>query len=313
MPEMNPILVKELRSRMRGPRAFVLLSIYLLVLSAAVLLLYIAMANNSASDIGAGREIGKGLFLMIGAVALIQVCIITPSLTSGSIAGERERQSYDLLIASPLSSWQIVWGKLASALAFALLLVISVLPLMAMAFLFGGVSLTELLIAVLALLITSVSYASIGIFWSAIMRSPLSATSFSLGSVMLFLLGLPFLIVIFGMIFWENTLNPLAESVIFTHIARFVLATHPFIAMAFTETVLSEGGNPWFEQVEFAAQTVAMPNLWILYVLFSIALSAILIVLSVRAIGPGRSAAAPRLSPSINIPEDAAVEATEAD
>ena len=141
MPEMNPILVKELRSRMRGPRAFVLLSIYLLVLSAAVLLLYIAMANNSASDIGAGREIGKGLFLMIGAVALIQVCIITPSLTSGSIAGERERQSYDLLIASPLSSWQIVWGKLASALAFALLLVISVLPLMAMAFLFGGSSL----------------------------------------------------------------------------------------------------------------------------------------------------------------------------
>lgn len=309
MPEMNPILVKELRSRMRGPRAFVLMSIYLLVLSGAVLLLYMAMASNTSSNIGAGREIGKALFLMIGVVALIQVCLITPSLTSGSIAGERERQSYDLLIASPLSSWQIIWGKLASALAFALLLVLSVLPLMAMAFLFGGVSLTELLIALIGLLVTCVSYASIGIFWSAVMRSPLSATSFALGSVLLFLVGLPFLIVIFGMIFWQNALNPLSQSVFFTHLARLALATHPFIALAFTETVLSQGGDPWFEQVEIASRTVAMPNLWVLYVLFSIVLSAVLILLSVRAIGPGRSAAAPpstRVPPPVSAPESTA-------
>lgn len=309
MPELNPILVKELRSRMRGPRAFVLMSIYLLVLSGAVLLLYMAMASNTSSNIGAGREIGKALFLMIGVVALIQVCLITPSLTSGSIAGERERQSYDLLIASPLSSWQIIWGKLASALAFALLLVLSVLPLMAMAFLFGGVSLTELLIALIGLLVTCVSYASIGIFWSAVMRSPLSATSFALGSVLLFLVGLPFLIVIFGMIFWQNALNPLSQSVFFTHLARLALATHPFIALAFTETVLSQGGDPWFEQVEIASRTVAMPNLWVLYVLFSIVLSAVLILLSVRAIGPGRSAAAPpstRVPPPVSAPESTA-------
>lgn len=309
MPELNPILVKELRSRMRGPRAFVLMSIYLLVLSGAVLLLYMAMASNTSSNIGAGREIGKALFLMIGVVALIQVCLITPSLTSGSIAGERERQSYDLLIASPLSSWQIIWGKLASALAFALLLVLSVLPLMAMAFLFGGVSLTELLIALIGLLVTCVSYASIGIFWSAVMRSPLSATSFALGSVLLFLVGLPFLIVIFGMIFWQNALNPLSQSVFFTHLARLALATHPFIALAFTETVLSQGGDPWFEQVEIASRTVAMPNLWVLYVLFSIVLSAVLILLSVRAIGPGRSAAAPpstRAPPPVSAPESTA-------
>ena len=309
MPEMNPILVKELRSRMRGPRAFVLMSIYLLVLSGAVLLLYMAMASNTSSNIGTGREIGKALFLMIGVVALIQVCLITPSLTSGSIAGERERQSYDLLIASPLSSWQIIWGKLASALAFAFLLVLSVLPLMAMAFLFGGVSLTELVIALIGLLVTCISYASIGIFWSAIMRSPLSATSFALGSVLLFLVGLPFLIVIFGMIFWQNTLNPLSESVFFTHLARITLATHPFIALAFTETVLSQGGDAWFEQVEIASRTVTMPNLWILYVIFSILLSAVLLLVSVRAIGPGRSAAATpttHTSPPANMPKTTA-------
>src|SRR5918911_18021 len=108
MAEFNPVLVKELRGRMRGAR-------------------------------DSGRTIGKGLFVLITAVALIEVCFISPTLTSGSIAGEKERQSYDLLIASLLSPWQIIWGKLAAALSFALLLIISIVPMMSLAFLFGGV------------------------------------------------------------------------------------------------------------------------------------------------------------------------------
>lgn len=293
MPELNPILVKELRSRMRGPRAFLLISLYLLVLSIAVVLLYMAATRDSSTNVSAGREIGKALFLTIGAIALTQVCLITPTLTAGSIAGERERQSYDLLLASPLSSWQIVLGKLGAALAFALLMVLAVLPLMAMAFLFGGVSPAELFVALIALLVTCISYACVGIFWSAIMGSSLSATSFALGSVLLFLLGLPFLIVIFSMLFWQNALDPLNGSVFLTHLVRLVLGSHPFIALAFSETALSQGGDIWFEQVEIASRTVSMPNLWVLYVLISLVVSAILVLMSVRAIGPARSVLLP--------------------
>src|SRR4051794_30923403 len=197
MPEFNPVLVKELRGRMRGPRAFVLITIYLSVLSVVTLLLYIALAGNTGSDLNAGREIGKGLFLIIAAVALIEVCVLTPALTAGSIAGEKERQTYDLLISSLLSPWQIVWGKLASALAFALLLILSVVPVMSLAFLFGGVSLAEVLIALVGLLATAFFYAAVGLFWSSVMRSSLGATSFSLGSIILMLLGVPFLAIVF--------------------------------------------------------------------------------------------------------------------
>ena len=171
MREFNPVLVKELRSRMRGPRAFVLLTIYLSILSIAALLLYAGFGASSGGDLNAGRRVGKALFRLIASVALIEVCIITPALTSGGIAGEKERETYDLLVASLLSPWQIIWGKLGAALAFALLLILAVVPVMSLAFLFGGVTPTEVLIALVGLVTTAVAYATIGLFWSAILFS----------------------------------------------------------------------------------------------------------------------------------------------
>lgn len=130
------------------------------------LLLYAALVGSVGNDLNAGRQIGRSLFLVIATVALIEVCLITPALTSGAIAGERERQTYDLLISSLLSPWQIVW-KPALALAFAMLLIFSVVPVISLAFLFGGVSLTEMLIALIGMVATAITYAALGLFWSA--------------------------------------------------------------------------------------------------------------------------------------------------
>ena len=149
MRELNPVLIKELRNRMRGARAFILITIYLLVLSGITMLIYLAVASNLENDMNAGRQIGKILFLSISTVALIEVCLITPALTAGSIVGEKERQSYDLLISSLLTPGQIVRGKLGSALAFAVILIIAVLPVMSLSFLFGGVILAEVVIALI--------------------------------------------------------------------------------------------------------------------------------------------------------------------
>jgi ABC-type transport system involved in multi-copper enzyme maturation permease subunit len=293
MLDLNPILVKELRSRMRGARAFVLLSVYLLVLGGVTLLLYVAMADNAANDIDAGRQIGKAMFLVIGAVALVEVCLITPTLTSGAIAGERERETYDLLIASLLSPWQIVWGKLASALAFALLLVAVVVPVMSLAFLFGGVSLAEVLIALAGLIATSVAYATLGLFWSAVLRGSLGATAFAIGSVLLLLLGVPFLAVMFTLIFGQDSSSGLFESAAFLYLSRMFLSTHPFIALGMTEASIESGNSAWIEIVPVAGASVPVPSAWLLYVLFSVLMSAVLLLVVVRTIGPLQPAVAP--------------------
>jgi ABC-2 type transport system permease protein len=291
VPEFNPVLVKELRGRMRGARAFVLLTIYLLILSGVTLLLYAALAGSATSDLNAGRQIGKALFLLIAAVALIEVCVITPSLTAGSIAGEKERQTYDLLVASLLSPWQIVWGKLAAALAFALLMILAVVPMMSLAFLFGGVTLAELLIALAGLVTTAVFYATVGLFWSSVLRTTLGATTFALGSIIMMLLGIPFLALILGLILGRELPSEFLNSALFIYIAGAFVSIHPFIALQLTESQLTSGSGPFYSTITVGSglagrSSIVVPSPWLAYLALALLFSAILLLLSVRMIRP---------------------------
>src|SRR6266542_4900908 len=296
MPEFNPVMIKELRGRMRGARAFVLLTIYLLVLSGVTLLFYEALADVSASDLNAGRQIGKGLFLLIATVALIEVCLITPALTAGGIAGEKERQTYDLLVSSLLSPWQIAWGKLGAALSFALLMILAVVPMMSLAFLFGGVSLAEVLIALAGLVATAVFYATIGLFWSAALRSTLGATSLALGSIIMMLLGIPFLALIFTLIFGRELSPEWLNSALFKIIAGVFLYSHPFIALQITEAQIAGGESAFYSRISIGTDLASrgqllVPSPWIIFLLLALLFSFILLLLSVRMLRPLQNAA----------------------
>lgn len=290
MAEFNPVLVKELRSRMRGARAFILLTVYLLILSGVALLFYTAIADISATDLNSGRTIGKSMFFLIGAVALVEVCIITPALTAGSIAGEKERQSYDLLIASLLSPWQIVWGKLAAALSFALLLILAIVPLMSLAFLFGGVSLTEVLIALVGLVTTALFYASIGVFWSAAMRTTLGANSLALGTVILMLLGIPFIAIMFSLIFGREVSPEWINSAAFKIASGLFLYLHPFIALQASEMQILNGDSAFYTRVpigpDVSVGSLFVPSPWLVYLLLALFCSFVLIVLTMRMLRP---------------------------
>ncbi len=296
MAEFNPVLVKELRGRMRGARAFVLLTIYLMILGGVSLLFYAAIADISSGALDSGRTIGKGLFVLITAVALIEVCFISPTLTSGSIAGEKERQSYDLLIASLLSPWQIIWGKLAAALSFALLLIISIVPMMSLAFLFGGVSLTEVLIALIGLVTTAIFYSTIGLFWSTALRSTLGANSMSVGTIIMMLLGIPFLALIFSLIFGRDLSPEWLNSIIFKIIAGVFLYSHPFIALQITEAQIAGGESAFYSRISIGNDLASrgqllVPSPWIIFLLLALLFSFILLLLSVRMLRPLQNAA----------------------
>jgi len=56
------------------------------------------------------------------------------------INGEKERQTFDMLICSRLSPAALIGGKLLSGLINALLLIASSIPLFSLVFFFGGIS-----------------------------------------------------------------------------------------------------------------------------------------------------------------------------
>lgn len=286
----NPVLIKELRSRMRGNRAMITLTIYLSIIGIVTLLVYAAVVSTlsfGTSNFEAGRQVGKAIFLTVMFVALVQVCFITPSLTAASIAGEKERQSYDLLITTLLSPWQIVLGKLMAALAYILLLIIAVLPLAGLAFLFGGVSGIELLIGMVGLVATAVLYAAIGMAWSTIMRGTQGSTSMAIGTVIMWLLGVPFLFLVSGAILFERDwMRDFTETVFFVYAAGAFLCSHPFIALGITQGLISEGESPFFFSFTPGQEEIFVPSPWIAYTAIALVLAVLLLAFSVNRIQP---------------------------
>src|SRR5512145_2826562 len=127
----NPVALKELRGRMRGARAFIVLTIYLLMLSTFASLMYVAVAESSVSVSGQVNigEIGRTLSGGIVAIEMVLVAFIAPAFTAGAISGEREHQTLDLLRTTLLSPYLLVLGKLLSSMLYVVLLLLAVIPL----------------------------------------------------------------------------------------------------------------------------------------------------------------------------------------
>ena len=193
----NPVVLKELRGRMRGPRAFIVLTLYLLLMSGFVTLLYIVYSAsvNSAVSGNSGQVVGKFVFGAVVGIELLLVCFIAPAFTAGAISGERERQTYDLLRTTLLPAQALVLGKLASALSYVLLLLVAAFPLQSLAFLLGGVGPQEVVIATLLLVATAFLFGTSGIFFSSLMRRTLGSTVVTYAFALMATLGLPLILV----------------------------------------------------------------------------------------------------------------------
>lgn len=173
----NPVTVKELRSRMRGQRAFLLMTAYLLFMGGLIFTVYLAYVASSGNNFGpSNRQAGKAVFTAVLLVQVILVLFIGPTFTSAAIVGEKERQTYDLLRTTLLPARSLVTGKLLSSLSYIYLLIIVSIPLQGIAFLLGGISPIELLLSQLLILISAITFALIGLYISTVLRSTLMAS-----------------------------------------------------------------------------------------------------------------------------------------
>ncbi len=201
--------VKELRGRVRGRRAFVVLTFYLLFLSlfawAWELVAERAYVQNASLQGGsaafASALVGQEVFGALVLVETLLVVFLAPAFTSGAISLEREKQTLEMLAATPISSLAIVIGKLVSALAYVFLLIAASVPLTAIVFVFGGVAPEDVLRAYVVLIVTALGLGSLGLFISAVMQRTQAATVVTFFTVLFLTLG-----TLFGVLFW-NTMS----------------------------------------------------------------------------------------------------------
>jgi hypothetical protein len=163
---MTAIWIRELRGRMRGKRAFIFLTFYLGLLAT---IMWLALRTTetaflSQSDLA---NLGRGVFGTVILVETLVVVALAPAYTAGSISSEREKQTYDLLAVTPISSLAMVLGKLLSGLSYLALIVFASLPFAAVAFIFGGIEPEAAVRAYLVLAATGMGVGAIGVWCSA--------------------------------------------------------------------------------------------------------------------------------------------------
>ena len=180
---MNPMIRKELRQRMRERRGWLLPSLYLLVLGAVVTFAYFVTTMDRGASGVQGSTVGVVLFLTLAYSQLALLLLLAPIFSAGSITIEKEQRTLAGLLTSLLTSGQIWWGKFVSSLLFVLLLLVTSLPVLSMAFAFGGIGPWEVFSATLTTVVILACMSAIGLYCSSAFQRSVHATAVSYATV----------------------------------------------------------------------------------------------------------------------------------
>ena len=228
----NPVLRKELTSRMSIRRMSkanrLALTLFIAVVLPIVYLIFarVLFINSSVRD-------GRDIFGVIAwGCQMAFAVLLAPTVTSGVITLEREKQTWNALLLSRLTSWEIVWSKLLGSVVPALAIQLIFIPILIMAALKGGVSLGSFFGAEVFVVFCTFFYGIIGMFFSWLCRRTQLATASAMATVMISVVASPVLLPV-----WQS----------FTYQAKpetFVpLWTNPFFVMM-QITGLEANGTP---------------------------------------------------------------------
>lgn len=285
---LNPIIEKDIKTKMRGWRSPVLLSGYLLFLTGVLYLFF--LANNLIVDrYGSGTFTPRIAVNAYNVIAIFQFAIlmfIVPALTATAISSERERQTLDLLLCSGISTWSIIIGKIAVSIAHIMFLVFASLPVLGMVFMFGGIGIGEILLLFLFYIIIALMTASLGVFISTVFKK--NVTSIVMTYICLGILGIgPFIVLIFTQMFYvANYSSPATYSLV----SAILFPSPIFGFLSFMAGGTSnEFGYIYMELINLASNDIGFLRYfkpWMLNGIFNILLSGILISLSAWKLNP---------------------------
>ncbi len=143
----NPVLQRELLVNLRMLRAFVLLFLYVALLG---VLVFVAWPAERLIDLSNQRE-AEQLVNLFFLGQYILMSLMAPSFAAGTITGEKERRTYEMLLASPMRPGAIVLGKMVASLCHLAVLVFASLPIVMLCLPLGGVSPWEVLATYVAM------------------------------------------------------------------------------------------------------------------------------------------------------------------
>src|SRR4051812_29104898 len=146
----NPILLRVVESGGKRKRDLFIRCGYLRPLITLVIFSLVTSSKSvsrpSLADLAA--ESGK-IFQNMSILQLGLVALLAPIFTAGAITQEKDSQTYDILLTTPLTNAQVLLGSLMSRLFFVIALLISGIPIFSITQIFGGVAIHSIILSFL--------------------------------------------------------------------------------------------------------------------------------------------------------------------
>lgn len=186
---VNPIYKQETRVSSRSFRLPLIILLFNTVLAVVALLNMYSMITQVQRTAEIQYSSFVALYLFVAVVEFVLLLFIVPALTAGSISGERERQTLNMLLTTNLTPRDIVFGKLGASLSNILLMIVSSFPILALGFIYGGVAWKDIALLLICYGMTAVLLGCIGVCCSAIFRKSTVATVVSYCSMATLVMG----------------------------------------------------------------------------------------------------------------------------
>ena len=172
---------------MRSARTPLLITLYSLLLALLAYFTVYGRFMGATVTLGDMRLSVDGYAYMI-MLQFALLVLVAPAMTAGSISGERERQTLDLLLVTNTGAVKLVLGKLLESFSFLALMVMCSLPMLSLVLITGGATFAQVLVSVAFLLLTALAALSVGLVCSSLFQRTVTATVMSYLSV--FALGI---------------------------------------------------------------------------------------------------------------------------
>ncbi len=280
----NPILVRVVHGGSRRPRHLWLRVGYLGALLFVVLFsLMLTWQSGSLAELAKGAS---QTFKWASTAQLMLMCFLAPVFTASAITQERDAQTFNILLSTPLSSAQIVLGSLASRLYFVIMLLLSGLPIFLMTMVYGGVTTRQIVESFALCGSTAILTGALAIF-VAMIGVGTRRTIFSF-----YLLIALYLLAVYLLGKWSRTWIEAAPANIEGVKMSWLTPLHPFLSL---EVALNRIQAPALGHLTgygaIGRSALAYPSAT--YVLWTTVLSLVLVVLSMFFVRRGAKSGEP--------------------
>lgn len=245
---LNPIVKKDVMVQSRSMKICWGVFAYELILALVFLLAMLVIQGNSIYSTYSTDNIYSymvWLYPVLGMTQLAVLGLVVPVKTASSISGEKERQTFDIMMTTSMTPFSIVMGKVMTAIVQSMFYVVASMPIMALSFIIGGVSWGYLFWFLGVALLVSFFSASIGILCSSLCRKSISAVILSYLFYLVFFVGTILPVVLMGVStsYVDYPLNPVdaAWLTLMKNICLFMLLNPAlYLTEFFSRVMVSE-------------------------------------------------------------------------